>query len=302
MQRTIKREIEINGVGLHSGLPICMRLLPAPANHGIMFQRTDIQGRQGKIPALWDRVIDTMMCTKIANEHDVCVGTIEHIMAALYACEITNLLIQVNAPEIPVMDGSSQEFVKAIDEAGTQAQHASHLTIEVLKTVRFEADGNRWAELRPWDSFAIKCHFNFDHYGEKVQLAPQTFSYDGTPATFKKDIMSARTFGAMQDVEQLWASGLARGGSLDNAVVIDGARIVNHEGFRFPDECVRHKVLDAVGDLYTAGAHIKGYFESSQPGHGMQNQLLRALFSDPSAWRRSHSEISAVEQTRHQAL
>lgn len=282
MQQTIASSAYCEGIGLHSGQLIEMTVKPAPVNAGISFMRKDVSDPEAaQIFATWDRVSDTMMCTKISNRFGVYVATIEHLMAALYACEIDNAIIEISASEVPVMDGSSEPFIKLFEEVGVKVQNAPRKYIEVLKTVRI-GDDNRWAEISPSGSFDISCNFSF---GNRADFEDQSFSFDGTPEAFKKEIMRARTFGFLQDVERLWESGLAKGGSLDNAVVLDGNRIVNHEGLRYENECVRHKILDAVGDLYTAGYRIRGSFKGSQIGHEIQNSLLHALFRDESAWR-----------------
>ncbi len=281
MQKTIQSVVSFEGVGVHSGDCISLSIYPAGPGHGITFVRTDVQDKDNVVQAHWDRVVDTNFCTGIANDAGVSVRTIEHVMAALYACEIDNARIEVNGGEVPIVDGSSAPFVALIEEAGIQQQQASRAQIEILKTVTVKGDDGRYVSLHPAKHFSITATHEF---GDKADLRAQKYSYDGDVTSFKENIMRARTFGFMQDVEKLWSSGLAKGGSLDNAVVIDGSRVLNKEGFRYPDECVRHKILDAAGDLYLAGAPILGRYEGLQCGHGLNNKLLRALFADSSAW------------------
>lgn len=286
-QKTIRAPLTCRGIGVHSGRQVTMALKPAPVGTGIVFIRTDVQGKDNKIPARWDFVVDTMLCTKIGNSQGVGVGTIEHLMAALYACEVDNLFIELDGPEAPVMDGSAKPFVDLIDAAGTLQQPALRPVIKVLKTVTVKR-GESVVSLSPASSFSVSCQF---HFNERADLDSQFYEFDGSPASFKQDIIRARTFGFRQEIEHLWSLGLAKGGSLDNAVVIDQGQVLNPEGFRYPDECVRHKVLDALGDLYLAGAPLLGHFKGVQCGHHMQNMLLKALFSDPFAWRRVVPEM-----------
>ncbi len=293
LQKTIDVPASLQGIGIHSGEQIQLTLKPARANTGIVFVRTDVKAH-GKIKALWSNVVDTNFCTKIANRHGTIVGTIEHLMAALYACEIDNLIVELNGPEVPVMDGSAAPFVHLINKAGTCTQDAKRPFIKILRTVTIEEPG-RWASISPSDSFAMDCDFHFDGL---ATMKPQHYSFDGSTEAFKNDIIAARTFGFLQNVEKLRSLGLAKGGSLDNAVIIDGDQVLNPEGFRYPDECVRHKILDAVGDLYLAGAPIKGYFQGSQIGHEMQNKLLRALFADKKAWELCHHKAPSSSSVR----
>jgi len=279
-QKTICAPVTCQGVGVHSGQQITMTLKPASVGTGVVFIRTDQSELQNIIPARWDYVVDTMLCTKIGNSHGVTVSTIEHIMAALYACEIDNLTIELDGPEVPIMDGSAEPFVDLIETVGVSQQDALRGVIKILKTVTVKR-GKSVVSLSPAGTFSVSCQFNFD---ERAKLAAQFYEFDGSPASFKQDIIRARTFGFRQEVEHLWSLGLAKGGSLENAVVIDQDHILNPEGFRYPDECVRHKILDALGDLYLAGAPIEGHFKGVQCGHHMQNMLLNALFADPLAW------------------
>jgi len=281
-QKTLNCAVTLTGVGLHTGLESNMTLKPARENAGIVFYRTDVLPLHGRIVAKWDRVNDTMLCTKITNEYGVSVGTIEHLMAALFACDIDNIIIEIDAPEVPIMDGSCEPFVSAIEKAGIVEQNKIREVIEILKPIHVKDHPSRWVSLEPDSKFSMDCHFEFT---DRASLPAQNYMFDGELETFKQEIIRARTFGFLQDIEKLWEMGLAKGGSLENAVLIDGSRIVNDEGLRFTNECVRHKVLDAVGDLLLAGYRIQGKLTACQSGHGLMNKLLHALFADPSAWR-----------------
>ncbi len=278
-QRTLKSEISCKGVALHSGDKVVMTLKPAPAGSGIIFKRIDIAGGGASIPATWDRVVDTRMCTVLGNEDGVTVGTVEHLMAALAGCRIDNALIEINGPEVPIMDGSSGPFVFLVECAGIQEQDAPRRFIRIEKPVSIR-DGSRVATLSPADGFSLSFEINFDNQA----ISRQTISLGLAKGSFKKELARARTFGFLHDAEKLRAVGLARGGSLDNAVIISGEKILNEGGLRFDDEFVRHKALDAVGDLYLAGAPVIGRFDGICSGHDANNKLLRALFADRDAW------------------
>jgi UDP-3-O-[3-hydroxymyristoyl] N-acetylglucosamine deacetylase len=279
-QRTLKTAISCTGVGLHSGVRVTMTLHPAPANSGIVFKRTDIAGRAALIPASWRHVVDTRLCTTIGVEGGAKIGTIEHLMAALFACQIDNVVIELNGPEVPVMDGSSAPFIFLIECAGVLSQDAPRRAIEVLERVTID-DGERLLSIAPSAGFSVEIDIDF----ESQVIARQECAMALDPDSFKTEISRARTFGFEHEISHLRANGLARGGSLDNAVVIGADRILNEGGLRYEDEFVRHKVLDCVGDLYLAGAPILGHIRGSRPGHKMNNQLLHALFERPSAWR-----------------
>ena len=279
LQRTLKTSIHCTGVGVHSGKKTALRFLPAPANSGIRFIRTDVTDRDNVVPAIWDAVTDTQLCTVVTNDAGVSVSTVEHVMAALRGCGIDNLTIELDGPEVPIMDGSAEPFVFLIDCAGIEVLDTPRDVIKVLKPIEF-VDGDKIARLLPADG----CQFSFE-----IDFAPrldvqQTYELDLDASAFKRFISRARTFGFLEDVDKLRAMGLARGGSLDNAVVISGDKIMNKGGLRYTDELVRHKVLDAVGDLYLAGAPIIGRYEGFKAGHAMNNNLLHAMFADPTAW------------------
>lgn len=278
-QKTLKRAIPCRGVGLHTGQTITMTLRPAAHDHGIVFVRTDITDHDNRIPARFDRVVDTRLCTVLANDAGARVGTVEHLMAAFAGCEIDNAVVEIDGPEVPIMDGSSEPFVFLIDCVGTRELDAPRRAIEIRKTVSVEQDGKR-VTLSPADSYAIDFEIDF----ASKAIGHATLGVELVNGTFRHELAQARTFGFLEEVEQLRAMGLACGGSLDNAIVVDGDTVLNEEGLRFPDEFVRHKVLDCVGDLYLAGAPLLGHVEAVKAGHHMNNAVLRALFADESAY------------------
>lgn len=256
-----------------------MTLRPAPIDAGIVFRRTDVKGAIADVPATWDRVVDTRMCTVLGNEHGVTVGTVEHLMAAFSGLGIDNALVEIDGPEVPIMDGSAGPFVFLIECAGVTEQAAPRRVIRVLKAVAVE-QGRATARLVPGPCLSLNFEIDFAN----TTVARQQIALGLVNGTFRKELAHARTFGFLDEVEKLWAAGLARGGSLDNAVVIAGDRVLNREGLRYDDEFVRHKALDAVGDLYLAGGPIVGTFSGVCSGHAINNRLLRALFADPVAW------------------
>ncbi len=279
-QTTLARAIDCGGVGLHSGRTVEMRLCPAPAGSGIVFKRTDLEGTP-EFLACWNNVVDTRMCTTLGNGEGVIVATVEHLMAALSGSHVDNLIVQLDGPEVPVMDGSAQPFISLIERAGIEELNAPREVIEILKPVRVEVDG-KVAELLPSNGFSVGFEIEF----ADDAVARQKISIPLVNGSFKKEIARARTFGFVHEVEALRAAGLGLGGSLENAVIVDGDKILNEGGLRFSDEFVRHKVLDAVGDLYLCGAPIRGHYRGFKAGHRLTNEVLKALFSDTSAWRR----------------
>ena len=282
MQRTISTEIECYGTGLHSGDKVMVKFLPAEAGTGIVFHYIDrIENKSIHIAASFDNVTSTTLCTSISSKcGKYTVATIEHLMAALWGCSIDNIIIEVDAAEIPIMDGSSAEFVELFESIGFKEQSASKKYLEILKPIKVE-EGDAYAELVPGNNFAIDMEIEFAH----KLIAKQNFSFSQLSNSFKLDISTARTFGFIKDVAYLKRMGLARGGSLDNAVVLDDEGVMNDEGLRFEDEFVRHKVLDSIGDLYLAGYNILGKFLGRKSGHKLNNFLLRKLFDDKDAWR-----------------
>lgn len=279
-QRTLAATARLSGVGLHSGAKIGMELRPAATDAGIRFIRADRPAAEAVIEAAWDRVVDTRMCTVIANDAGVSVGTIEHLMAALSGMGVDNAEIHLDGPEVAIMDGSSAAFVAALTDAGLCAQDGLRQVIRVLKPVEVR-DGDKSARLEP----AAAAAFSFDIDFASAAIGRQRRAATLTPDVFARDISAARTFGFLHEVEAMRRMGLARGGSLDNAVVVDGDRVVNDGGLRFKDEFVRHKILDAVGDLFLAGCPIIGRYHGDKSGHALNNRLLHALFADRSAWR-----------------
>jgi UDP-3-O-[3-hydroxymyristoyl] N-acetylglucosamine deacetylase len=280
-QRTLKSSIACTGIGLHSGAKVTMVLHPADIDTGIQFRRTDLAGQGATVAARWSNVGDTRMNSSLVSESGAVIGTVEHLMSALSGMGVDNCQIDINGPEVPVMDGSAAPFLFLIECAGLIEQAAPRRAIRILKRVSV-TDGERTASLAP--AAALSLCFEIDF--ASTAIARQELSVTMSRSSFKADIARARTFGFEQEVTMLRAAGLARGGSLANAVVIDstGTRVLNDDGLRYPDEFVRHKILDAVGDLYLAGAPILGHFHGIRSGHALTNTLLRTLFADTSAW------------------
>jgi UDP-3-O-[3-hydroxymyristoyl] N-acetylglucosamine deacetylase len=279
-QRTLAAAIECVGVGLHTGRRTRLELRPAPAGSGIVFERTDLGMA---VAARHDRVADTRLCTVLADPAfpQMRVGTVEHVMAALSACGIDNAVVAVDGPEVPVLDGSSAPFVFLIDCAGVAEQDAPIRMIEVRRPVRV-TEGEAFAELRPAVAGGFEVAVSIDFAAPAI--GRQALSLRITDGSFRSELAEARTFALASDIAGLQAAGLAQGGSLRNAVVVDGDRVLNPEGLRRRDEFVRHKVLDAVGDLALAGAVLQARFVAHRPGHALNNRLLRALMADRSAW------------------
>lgn len=280
LQTTLCRPIELAGVGLHGGLPVRLVLRPAPAGHGVVFCRTDLGGR--RIAARHDLVADTRLCTLLADPADPAlrVGTIEHLMAALAAEAVDNVLVELDGPEIPILDGSSLPYLDAIAQAGIARLHALAAPLLVRRKVRVE-EGEGFAELVPAPHFGLSVTIDF----AAAAIGRQGFEIARlAPRRFREELADARTFAMAAEIEALRAAGLARGGSLENAVVVDGSAVLNPGGLRRPDEFVRHKMLDAVGDLALAGRPIVGFYRAHRPGHRLNNLLLRALFADRANW------------------
>lgn len=278
-QRTLKSSIRCTGVGLHTGDKITMELHPAAANTGIVFRRTDLTGGLRDVPARYDYVGSTNMCTTLVNEDGVSVSTVEHLMAALAGCEIDNALVALNGPEVPIMDGSAEPFVFLIECAGTVELDAPRRAIQVLHPVTVR-DGDSMARLEPADGFSVEFGIDF----ESAVIGQQDFVMDVSPDAFKTDISRARTFGFLHEVEALRNAGLGQGGSLDNVIVVDGDEVMNSDGLRFDNEFVRHKVLDCIGDMYLAGGPLIGRFSGVRAGHGLHHKLLETLFAEDAAW------------------
>lgn len=278
-QRTLKNAIRATGVGLHTGEKIYLTLRPAPVGTGIVFRRVDLAAPVD-IKADPDHVTDTRMSTTIES-HGVKISTVEHLMAALAGLGIDNAYVDVTAPEIPVMDGSAGPFVFLLQSAGIEEQVAPKQFIRIRKPVRVE-DGDKWVQFEPWDGFKVSFSIDFDH--PSLRKSTQTACVDFSTTSFVKEVSRARTFGFMRDLEMLRAAGLARGAGLDNAIVMDNYRVLNEDGLRYEDEFVKHKVLDAIGDLYLLGHPLIGAFSAHKSGHALNNRILRTLMADTEAW------------------
>ena len=257
-----------------------MTLLPAPPGTGIVFRRTDADGNGMEIAAHVSNVVDDRLCTTLGDSNGTTIATIEHLMAALRGCGIDNLYVEVDGGELPIMDGSAAPFVFLIECAGIVEQNAPRRAIEILKPVRVE-DEDRNAELLPGEGFFVGFQIEF---GSGV-IGQQDMAVELVNGTFKGELSRARTFGFIEEVDQLRAMGLALGGSLDNAVVVSGDEVLNEDGLRYEDEFVRHKILDCVGDLYLAGAPIIGHFKGHRSGHALNHNVVRTLLADESSWR-----------------
>ncbi len=278
-QTTVAREIELKGTGVHSGAPVSLVLHPAEANTGLRF----IVSKRGRIvaeiPADVRFVKNLTLCTVIGDDTGASVSTVEHLLAALRGLGVDNCYIEVDSKEVPIMDGSAGPFVDAIDEAGIRELSEPRTFLKILKPVRAE-DGDCWGELVPHNGFHLDIEIDFD----TPLIGRQRLGLEMSPSTFRGEISRARTFGFMRDVERLWKAGLALGASLDNTVAIGDDRIMNREGLRYPQEFVRHKLLDAVGDLALAGHPILGSYRSVRGGHRLNAHVLKALLADPTAW------------------
>ncbi len=281
VQTTLRSVATFAGTGLHTGAPVLLRVCPAPAGHGIVFRRTDVPGAAGRIPALWSHAVQTPLNTRIENRHGVWIATIEHVMAALAGCGVHNALVEVDGPEMPIMDGSARAFVEGFLAAGLRRLAAPLEAIEIREPVEVRRDG---AVARLSTATSLQIDFTIDFPDPAIGRQHRTL--DMANDAFIRDLADSRTFCRLSDVEAMRAAGLALGGTLSNAVVVDGARVLTPGGLRHGDEAVRHKMLDALGDLATAGAPILGRYTGIRAGHALTNELLRALFARPTAWRR----------------
>tara|TARA_B100000989_G_scaffold167427_1_gene125186 strand:- start:340 stop:1212 length:873 start_codon:yes stop_codon:yes gene_type:complete len=273
-QQTLAKPIAVNGVGLHSGVKVDIKLIPAKEDYGIKFVRTDIK-QNNIIHAIWSNVTNTQLSTTISNNIGVSVSTVEHLMSALSGLHIDNLRIEINGPEVPIMDGSSKNFVELIDKIPLKTLNKKRKIINIKKKIKVEKDDSS-IELAPNNQFSIDFQIDFP----SPLISKQSCQLQLVNGNYKTDIASARTFGFEKDVDKLRSIGLALGGSLENAVVVGDKKILNNEGLRFKDEFVRHKILDSIGDLYLAGAPIQGYFNGNKSGHYLNNLLLKNLFSN----------------------
>ncbi len=278
-QRTLKSLIRATGVGLHTGCKVEITLRPAAPDTGIFFRRLDLDPPID-FPVTPERVTDTRLCSTLEKD-GAKIATVEHLMSALAGLGVDNVCIDLTGPEVPILDGSAAPFVFLLQSAGLEEQAAAKRYLRVKKTVRVEEAG-KWAELSPYDGFRLTFRIDFDH--PVLRHTGQEIVFDFAGNSYIKEISRARTFGFMRDVETLRTAGLALGGSLDNAVVMDEFRVLNEGGLRYADEFVKHKVLDAIGDLYLAGHPLIGAFSAYKSGHGLNNKLLRALLADATAW------------------
>ena len=279
-QHTLKSPALFAGIGVHTGVYTRVSVKPAGVGSGIIFIRTDIADRDNIVPAHGEAVCKTQLGTVIGNAAGVTVATIEHLMAALVMLGVDNAVVELDGPEMPIMDGSSAPFIRVLDRAGLRTQDAARAYIEILDTVEV-VDGEKRATLRPASGFEVA----FDIAFESAAIGCQSVDLAMDEQMFRDELADCRTFGFLSDVEALRTIGLARGGSMENCVVVDGDEILNPEGLRRSDEPVRHKALDAIGDLYLLGAPLLGRFEGVLAGHGLNNALVRALLARPDAWR-----------------
>lgn len=290
-QHTLAGPVVIKGLGLHTGESVEIVIRPAAVDSGIQFVRVDVKDRDPGVRVAPAAVCQTRLGTVIRNSSGVTVATIEHLMAALAALNIDNASVELNGPEVPILDGSAAPFIVALDQVGRREQSAVRQFIEILHVVEVtEADGKR-ASLAPCPHFEVAFEIAFP----TAVIGRQSIDLRLTEASFRRELADCRTFGFLEEVEALRLAGLARGGCLDNAIVIDGGRVLNPEGLRRPDEFVRHKALDAVGDLFVLGAPILGRFEGVLAGHGLNNALVRALMDTPTAWRKRSFAPREVE-------
>lgn len=279
VQNTLLKPFSCKGVGVHSGKEVILKIMPAKEDSGILFIRTDLK-ENNQILAHYANVIDTKLCTIIANEHGAKVSTIEHLMSALWGCGIDNAIIEIDSDEVPIMDGSSAPFVALIETAGVTAQAKPRKIIEILKPIKIEHEG-KTIEIKPSADFEV--NFTIEYNG--TVIGQQDYSYSERNSSYQHKVSRARTFGFAFEVEYLRKLGLAKGASLENAVGIDENGVMNQEGLRYYNEFVRHKVLDCIGDLYLACMRIKGKVDAFKAGHALNNLLLRKLFANPDCYR-----------------
>jgi UDP-3-O-[3-hydroxymyristoyl] N-acetylglucosamine deacetylase len=298
-QTTLRSQATVTGVGVHSGLPVNLTIGPAPLDAGFIFVRTGLEGRDREVRATAQSVIATAFATVLGDGQGPLVSTAEHVLAALRGLGVDNAIIEIDGPEVPIMDGSAAAFVAAIDQAGIVSQSGLRRFIEVLKPVQV-AMGDSFGELRPYAAgFRAEVEIDFAN----PVIGRQKYAFDLSPERFRREIARARTFGCMNDVARLWSSGFSLGASFENTVVFDETRLLNPEGLRYSDECARHKVLDAVGDLALAGLPLLGVYRSLRGGHKLNHAVLTALMADRSAWRvlepetarrsRTHAEVGS---------
>lgn len=278
-QRTLKQAVRATGIGLHSGRKVYMSLLPAGPDTGIVFRRTDMSPVP-EVKAQAHLVGEAVMCSTLV-EGDVKVATIEHLMSALAGLGIDNCIVELSAPEVPIMDGSAGPFVFLIQSAGIHEQDAAKKFIRIKQPVQVE-EGDKFARFEPFDGFRLNFSIDFNH--PVLKASGQTAVVDFSTTTYVKEVSRARTFGFMRELDQLRAANLGLGANLDNVVALDEFRVVNHDGLRYENEFVRHKILDAVGDLYLLGHSVIGAYNAYKSGHALNNKLVRAVLADQAAW------------------
>ena len=284
-QRTLKNAIRATGVGLHSGEKVYMTLRPAAVDTGIVFSRTDLPEPR-EIRATAENVGDTMLSSTLV-EDGIRVATVEHLLSAMAGLGIDNAYVDLSAPEVPIMDGSAGPFVFLLQSAGIEEQSKAKRFIRVKRTVTVK-DGDKWARFEPFDGFKVGFSIDFKHPAFPQSLSKAEIDFSTT--SFVKEVSRARTFGFMKDIEMLREKNLALGGSMDNAIVLDDYRVLNEDGLRYEDEFVKHKILDAIGDLYLLGHSLVGAFYGYKSGHQLNNRLLRALLADQTAWEEATYE------------
>lgn len=278
-QKSLRQPVSYVGIGLHTGRKVSMVVHPAEPNTGVYFLRKDLPAGEGLIAARWYNVVDTEMSTAIGNEYGHAIDTVEHLMAALRGCGVDNALVEVDGPEVPIMDGSSEPFVAMIERVGTREQDAPRNAIWIQRPIEVQ-DGDKYAILMPGNTPRITVEIDFDN----AAVGSQTLSVELVDEAFRRQVARARTFGFMDQIQALKNRGLIKGGSLLNAILVDGDRIVNDSGLRFRDEFVRHKVLDSLGDLALAGVPILGHYFAYKPGHELNSLLMQKLFESRDSW------------------
>lgn len=296
-QTTLRSDVTVTGVGVHSGQTVNLTLRPAGVDTGFVFLRTDLDGGPRKVRATREAVTATTFATVLGDSDGPLVSTAEHILSALRGMTVDNAVIELDGPEVPIMDGSASAFVAAIDRAGVVQQAAPRRFIEVLKPVHVK-NGESFGELRPY-AHGFRAEIEID-FANRV-IGRQSYVLDLSPESFRGDICRARTFGCMSDVAKLWSAGYARGASLQNSVVFDETRVLNSEGLRYADECVRHKALDVVGDLALAGLPLIGLYRSVRGGHKLNHAVLSALMADSTAWRVTEAQPQPAQPVRRRA-
>lgn len=289
-QRTLKQPIRASGIGLHSGRKVFMSLLPAAVDTGIVFRRTDLDPA-GEVPAAAQLLREAVMCSTLVNDAGVKIATIEHLMSAFAGLGIDNCIVELSAAELPIMDGSSGPFVYLIQSAGIHEQEAPKRFLRIRQPVQV-SDGDKWARFEPYEGYRLTFSIDFQH--PVFRASAQNAMVEFSSAAYVKEVARARTFGFLRELDMLRASNLGLGASLDNVVALDEFRVVNHDGLRYDDEFVRHKILDAVGDLYLLGAPVIGAYTAYKSGHALNNKLVRAVLDDPASFEFVTYEDQAV--------